>query len=94
MKKSETQDREQQEEAIRESPSTMVMTDADGMRWSCMIPPKMVHEVKAPPELTPQEIKEEERRSVQRGLELLDHLSRHCLIMVMIALAKHVDALR
>ncbi|KAG9067824.1 Protein OS-9 [Linnemannia hyalina] len=81
MKKSETQDQEQQEETTRESPSIVVMTDADGMRWSCMIPPKMVHEIKAPPELTPQEIKEEERRSVQRGLELLDHLSRHCLLM-------------
>ncbi|KAF8943624.1 Protein OS-9 [Haplosporangium gracile] len=80
--KPETQDREQQQqETIHESPSTVVMTDADGMRWSCMIPPKLVHEVKASPQLTPQEIKEEERRSVQRGLELLDHLSRHCLYM-------------
>ncbi|KAF9152679.1 Protein OS-9 [Linnemannia schmuckeri] len=79
--KSETQDREQQQETIHESPSTVVMTDADGMRWSCMIPPKLVHEVKASPQLTPQEIKEEERRSIQRGLELLDHLSLPCLYM-------------
>ncbi|KAG0277452.1 Protein OS-9 [Linnemannia gamsii] len=77
--KSWTQD--QQQDTIHESPSTMVMTDADGMRWSCMIPPKLVHEVKAPPQLTPQEIKEEERRSVQRGLELLDHLSQRCIWM-------------
>ncbi|OAQ31407.1 hypothetical protein K457DRAFT_30916 [Linnemannia elongata AG-77] len=81
MKKAETLDWEQQEETVRESPSTIVMTDADGIRWSCMIPPKLVHEVKATPELTPQEMKEEERRSVQHGLELLDHLSGHCLYM-------------
>lgn len=93
MKKSETKDREQQEEVIRESPSTMVMTDPDGIRWSCMIPPKLVHEIKAPPEMTPEEIKEEERRSVQRGLELLDHLSQDCLYMVIIALGKLIDAL-
>ncbi|KAF9126379.1 Protein OS-9 [Mortierella sp. 14UC] len=77
--KTEGQDREQ--ETIHESPSTMVMTDTDGMRWSCMIPPKLVHEVKAAPTLTPQEIKEEERRSIRRGLELLDYLSGTCLLM-------------
>ncbi|KAF9901889.1 Protein OS-9 [Linnemannia zychae] len=77
--KTEGQDREQ--ETIHESPSTVVMTDMEGMRWSCMIPPKLVHEVKATPKLTPQEAKEEERRSIQRGLELLDHLSGTCLTM-------------
>ncbi|KAF9082848.1 Protein OS-9 [Mortierella sp. AD031] len=78
--KTGTEKREQEPSGtVHESPSTMVMTDADGMRWSCMIPPKLVVEVKATPKLSPQEIEEEERRSVQRGLELLDHLTGHCL---------------
>ncbi|KAK3847852.1 MAG: hypothetical protein J3R72DRAFT_430946 [Linnemannia gamsii] len=70
-----------EQETIHESPSTVVMKDTDGMRWSCMIPPKLVHEVKTAPTLTPQEMKEEENRSIHRGLELLDHLSAVCLQM-------------
>ncbi|KAF9923010.1 Protein OS-9 [Linnemannia zychae] len=70
---------DQRQGTVLESPSTMVMTDAEGMRWSCVIPPKMVHEVKAAPKLSQQEIEEEDRRSVRSGLELLDHLTGQCL---------------
>ncbi|KAF9181281.1 Protein OS-9 [Haplosporangium sp. Z 767] len=59
--------------------SSMIMTDADGQRWSCLIPTKRVYEAKAPPERTPQEMELEKKRSIKRGLELLDHLSGHCL---------------
>ena len=57
----------------------MLMTDADGQRWACTIPSAQVHETEPEPEKTTQEIEEEERRSVKRGLDLLEHLSKRCL---------------
>ncbi|KAG0206026.1 Protein OS-9 [Mortierella sp. GBA30] len=47
--------------------SRMIMTDTDGQRWSCIIPPKQVHQIKAPSKKTPQEMEEADRKSIQRG---------------------------
>ncbi|KAF9936780.1 Protein OS-9 [Mortierella alpina] len=59
--------------------SSMIMPDARGQRWICTIPPKLIQHVKTPPKKTPQEMEEQDRMSVKRGLELLDHLTGHCL---------------
>ncbi|KAG0302357.1 Protein OS-9 [Dissophora globulifera] len=59
--------------------SSMIMTDADSQRWACVIPSAQVQEVEPMQDRTPQEIEEEERRSVKRGLELLEHLTGRCL---------------
>ncbi|KAF9948657.1 Protein OS-9 [Mortierella alpina] len=59
--------------------SSMIMPDVRGQRWICTIPPKRIQLVKAPPKKTPQEMEEQDRMSVKKGLELLDHLTGHCL---------------
>ncbi|KAF9110619.1 Protein OS-9 [Mortierella sp. AM989] len=60
--------------------SRMVMTDADGQKWACTIPSVQIQVDKPEPEKTPEEMREEKRRSVKRGLELLDNLSGRCLL--------------
>ncbi|KAF9358535.1 Protein OS-9 [Mortierella sp. NVP85] len=59
--------------------SSMIMTDAGGGRWTCTIPKAVVHHDEPEPEKTPQEIEEEKQRSIKRGLELLEHLTKRCL---------------
>ncbi|KAF9425083.1 Protein OS-9 [Entomortierella beljakovae] len=60
--------------------SSMVMTDADGQKWVCSIPKTQVQVEIPEPEKTPEEIENETRQSVARGLELLDHLTGECLL--------------
>ncbi|KAG0241656.1 hypothetical protein B0O80DRAFT_449959 [Mortierella sp. GBAus27b] len=59
--------------------SGVIMTDAQGQRWTCTIPPAIIHKDQPMPEKTPQEAEEEERRSIKRGLELLEPLTKRCL---------------
>ncbi|KAG0360525.1 Protein OS-9 [Gamsiella multidivaricata] len=59
--------------------SSIVMTDANGKRWACSIPAVQIQEEDPVAEKTAQETEEEERRSVKRGLELLEHLTGRCL---------------
>lgn len=59
--------------------SSMIMTDAGGRRWTCTIPKAVIHLDEPEPEKTPQEIEEEKQRSIKRGLELLEHLTKRCL---------------
>ncbi|KAF8927030.1 hypothetical protein EDD21DRAFT_386747 [Dissophora ornata] len=81
---SNSQDHEEQQSApparsTMDPSSSMLMTDADGQRWTCTIPSAQVREVEPEAEKTTQEIEEEERQSVKRGLDLLEHLSNRCL---------------
>jgi len=59
--------------------NTMIMKRPDGQQWVCSIPQLKVVEVPQAPPKSAQELVEEERRTIRRGLELLDHLSGHCL---------------
>ncbi|KAG0322698.1 Protein OS-9 [Podila horticola] len=58
--------------------SRLVMTSPDGQRWSCIIPPKPTIKAEESTK-TPQEIAEEERKNIERGLELLQPLTKDCL---------------
>lgn len=55
------------------------MTSPDGQRWSCVIPPKPTIKAEESTKKTPQEIAEEERKNIERGLELLQPLTKDCL---------------
>ncbi|KAF9579139.1 Protein OS-9 [Lunasporangiospora selenospora] len=59
--------------------SSIIMTGSDGQQWSCTIPEEMVPEKVPDVVKTHEEIEEEERQSVKRGLELLEPLSGRCL---------------
>ncbi|KAF9326365.1 Protein OS-9 [Podila minutissima] len=72
--------RGQTEQTKQHDSSNLVMTTPDGQRWSCVIPPKPVIKVEEPPKKTPQEIVEEERQNIKRGLELLQPLTKGCLL--------------
>ncbi|KAG0038204.1 Protein OS-9, partial [Gryganskiella cystojenkinii] len=67
-----------------EPPSTtMIMKHANGQQFACTIPPEKIVKVQEPPPKSDQELAEEERRNIRRGLELLDHLSGYCLQRVL-----------
>ncbi|KAF9964218.1 Protein OS-9 [Mortierella alpina] len=75
----ETQHSKDHQRVFSSPASSMIMPDVRGQRWICTIPPKQVQHVKTPPKKTPQEMEEQNRMSVKKGLELLDHLTGHCL---------------
>ncbi|GJJ78887.1 protein OS-9 [Entomortierella parvispora] len=59
--------------------TTMFMRRPDGQQWVCSIPQLKIVEVPEAPPKTAQELAEEERGIIRRGLALLDHLSGRCL---------------
>ncbi|CAO3568301.1 unnamed protein product [Mortierella alpina] len=75
----ETQHSQGHQRVFSSPASSMIMPDVRGQRWICTIPPKQVQHVKTPPKKTSQEMEEQDRMSVKKGLELLDHLTGHCL---------------
>ncbi|KAF9574040.1 Protein OS-9 [Mortierella alpina] len=75
----ETQHSKDHQRVFSSPASSMIMPDVRGQRWICTIPPKQTQQVKTPLKKTPQETAEQDRLSVKKGLELLDHLTGHCL---------------
>ncbi|KAG0095363.1 Protein OS-9 [Podila epicladia] len=72
--------KEQSEQTEQHDSSSLVMTTPDGQRWSCVIPPKPAIKVEEPPKKTPQEVAEEKRQNIKRGLDLLQPLTKGCLL--------------